>query len=140
MRIDLPGIDHYGHVRITIDPGRELEALCFALAGEIGTGKSIAWPPRREKEGDEGNAAMLVARLRMDEQGWDDAHRLVREISSLPPVRTSAESSRTGSASRVSCPAPRSNGSTNGANDRSTLRLHRGLTRQCATRAARLAP
>ncbi len=87
VRIDRPGDHVGGHVNILVDRGRSYEALCVMIAGEIGTGGTIGWPPRPDKYGDEKNAAMLVARLGLDEQGWDDAHALVREVLAQPTVR-----------------------------------------------------
>jgi hypothetical protein len=69
------------------------KCLVFILAGPCGSFEPLAWPPQdlesrgRTRLDDEAVAAGLVAELRLDRDGWDDAQELAHSILTLPRVR-----------------------------------------------------
>ena len=57
------------------------------MAGALGEGTQLRWPPQHNAEGDEGSATLLVAALGLDERGWSDAESLTADVLALPDVR-----------------------------------------------------
>jgi hypothetical protein len=86
VRVDRPD-DYSGLVTIEVPPDREYEAFLFSIAGPIGEGRPLKWPPRADVPGDEANAARLVRALGFGEQDWNDGRRLVEDILRQPSVR-----------------------------------------------------
>ena len=74
-------------VHVTVDRERYFEHLCVVLAGALGEGARLRWPPHRNSEGgDERGAALLVAALGLDERGWARRARPHRRCSRIPEV------------------------------------------------------
>ena len=74
-------------VHVTVDRERYFEHLCVMLAGALGEGSRLRWPPQRNAEdGDESSAALLIAALGLDERGWTDAESLTADVLALPEV------------------------------------------------------
>lgn len=84
--IALDALDGGGRVHLDGRTKPGVGHLWVILAGPIATGDPIAWRPLEVKHDDEGNAAALVAHLGLDEDGWNEANDVARQILSHPHV------------------------------------------------------
>jgi hypothetical protein len=86
--IDRPSREAGGLVRLVHeDRDPDVANLVIILAGPMAEGCPLEWPPVDIGHGDESTAALLVAALNLDFDGWRDAEEFARQVLEQPRVK-----------------------------------------------------